>query len=149
MHCTRLSKPSPLRTVKHNSLISSPISPVSDESASSGESLPLQPHRSPDAPDLAQNQLVLPAWVSSMRALLCDRFTPANKLQEQHTSTAHITSEKMHRDLMEWSARVASTERELRFILQDLKTGGLGIEDVLLAIQEEQDHQVVERLWMK
>ena len=50
---------------------------------------------------------------------------------------------------MEWSARLASTERELRFILQDLKAEGLGIDDVLLAVQEEEDYQVVERLWLK
>jgi hypothetical protein len=50
---------------------------------------------------------------------------------------------------MEWSARVASAERELRFILQDLKAEGVKFEDVLLAIQEEQDYQTVERLWMK
>jgi hypothetical protein len=129
--------------------ISSPISPASDDSAPSGESLPPQPHYFPDTPDLAQNQLILPAWVYAMRALLCDRCIPANKLQEQHTLAAPITSEKMHRDLVEWSARVASTERELRFILQNLKAEGLGIGDVLLAIQEEQDQQVVEQLWMK
>jgi hypothetical protein len=149
MHLPGLPKPSPLRSMKYIPFVSSPISSASDESASSGESLPLQPHYSPGTPNLIQSQLVLPAWVTAVRALLRDRSTPANRLKEQHSTAAPITSEKMHRDLVVWSARVASTERELRFILQELKAEGLGIEDVLLAIQEDQDYQVVERLWMK
>jgi len=32
--------------------------------------------------------------------------------------------------------------------MQDLKAEGVGFEDLLLAIQEEQDYLVVERLWM-
>jgi hypothetical protein len=149
MHLPRLSKPSTLRSVNHNPLMSSPASPTSEEGASSDGCTSLQPHYPLGAPFLIQSQLVLPAWVSSMRALLRDRFIPANKLQEQHSSAAPITSEQRHRDLMEWSARVASAERELRFILQDLKAEGVRFEDVLLAIQEEQDYQAVERLWMK
>jgi len=152
MHFPRLSKPSPLQSMKHYQPISSPISPTSDESASSDESHLLQPahqpHYFPGAPNLLQCQLVVPVWATSMRSLLYERATPANRLEEQHTLAAPITSEKRHRELMEWSARVASTERELRSIMQDLKAEGVGFEDVLLAIQEEQDYLVVERLWM-
>jgi hypothetical protein len=149
MHFPRLSKPTPLPSMKHGSFVDTPISPVSDKSASSGESLQFLPHRSPDVPDLAQNQLFPPAWVSSMRALLRDRSSPANKLQEQHTSAAPITSEKMHRDLVEWSARVGSIERELRALLRELMGEGVDLAGALVAIQEEEDVLVVERLWSR
>jgi len=152
MHFPRLSKPSPLQSTRHYQPISSPISPTSDESASADESHlsqpALQPHQTPGAPNLLQCQLVVPVWATSLRSLLRDRATPANRLEEQHTLGAPITSEKRHRELMEWSARVASTERELRFIIQDLKAEGVGFKVVLLAIQQEQDYHVVERLWM-
>ena len=128
------------------------MSPTSGEGVSSDESHllqpSLQPHHFPGAPKLLQCQLVIPVWATSMRSLLRDRATPATKLEEQHTLAAPITSTKRHRELMEWSARVASTERELRSIMQDLKAEGVGFEDLLLAIQEEQDYLVVERLWM-
>jgi hypothetical protein len=64
-------------------------------------------------------------------------------------SAAPITSEKMHRDLVEWSARVGSTERELRALLRDLMGEGVDLAGALVAIQEEEDVLVVERLWMR
>lgn len=152
MHFPRLSKPSPLQSMKHHQPISPPIS-RSDESASSDESHllqpALQPHHLPSAPNLLQCQLVFPVWATSVRSLLCERATPASRLKEQHTSGAPITSVKRHREVVEWSARVASIERELRFVLRDLVAAGLELEGILTAIQEEQDILVVKRLWME
>jgi hypothetical protein len=65
-------------------------------------------------------------------------------------SAAPITSEKMHRDLVEWSARVGSIERELRTLLRRLMGEGVDLAGALVAIQEEEeDVLVVERLWMR
>jgi hypothetical protein len=135
--------------MKYNQLISSPASPTSDESVSSGESTPVQPHYPPVTLDHVQSELALPPWVSSMRALLRERSAPALKLQEQQSSATPIASEKRHRELVEWSARVASIERELKSLMRDLATEGVGPEYILLAFQEEQDVQVVRRLSME
>jgi hypothetical protein len=135
--------------MKYNQLISSPASPTSDESVSSGESTPVQPHYPPVTLDHVQSELALPPWVSSMRALLRERSAPALKLQEQQSSATPIASEKRHRELVEWSARVASIERELAALLRDLMGEGVNLAGALVAIQEEEDAQVIERLWMK
>jgi hypothetical protein len=109
----------------------------------------LQPHLPLNTPPPYPNQQSLPAWVSSLRFLLQDRAIPADKLQQQEISAAPITSEKMHRDLVEWSARVGSIERELRALLRELMGEGIDLAGALVAIQEEEDVLVVERLWMR
>jgi hypothetical protein len=147
MHLRRLSRPSTLCATNNNLVSSSQDFPAIKSLASSDQSSPLQPHLPLDTPH--PNQQYLPAWVSSLRFLLQDRSIPANKLQQQELSAAPISSEKTHRDLVEWSARVGSIERELRFIMRDLVAKGVGLEDVLMAILEDQDILVVKRLWMK
>lgn len=73
---------------------------------------------------------------------------PAHKLQRQERSAGLITFVKMHRDLVEWSARVASIDRELRSILRDLGEEGVNLETVLLSLEQEDDIPVIQRLWM-
>ena len=128
------------------SLSTQPSSP-SNGSPTSDESTSLQLEISHGPANGCPNQPVLPAWVSSLRFLLRDRSIPAYKLQELKLLAAPITTEKMHRDLVEWSARVASIDRELRSLPRDMMDEGIGLEEVLVAIEEEQDVQVVRRLW--
>jgi hypothetical protein len=88
-----------------------------------------------------------PPWVSPLSYLLQDRVIPARRLQQQVSSATPITTERMHRDLVEWSARVAADDRELRIILQNLKEEGVILEEVLMAVETEENVKVVVYLW--
>jgi hypothetical protein len=149
MHLFRHLRPSTLYPTNDNPVSSSQDIPATVSLSSSGQSSPLRLHLPLDSPPFHTSQQSLPAWVSSIRILLQDRAVPANKLQQQQMSAAPITSEKMHRDLVEWSARVGSIERELRALLRELMGEGIDLAGALVAIQEEEDVLVVERLWMR
>jgi len=149
MHLLRLSRLSTLCPTNINPGSSSRDCPAICSPSSSAQSSPLQPHLPLDTPPLHTNRQSLPAWVFSLRFLLQDRSIPANKLQQQEMSAAPITSKKMHRDLVEWSARVGSIERELRALLRHLMGEGVDLAEALVAIPAEEDVLVVERLWMK
>jgi hypothetical protein len=147
MHLLGLHKLTTLRSSKHHAQSGSHDPITNGDGPNSAESSFSSPFFTSSTPPLSMNNTSPSQWVSSLSYLLQARTIPASKLQQQASSGTPITTERMHRDLVEWSARVAADDRELKTILQSLKAKGVNLEEVLMAVETEENGQVVVCLW--